>query len=207
MRKLRVIVGRYYERKEFPAKLGTAICTIVKVKGKSYGYCTYLFLLIPSGTKRWAVFDRMSTEERGKLLAQKQNIMEQRRKVMWRNEVERKRERREAMRKKARGLVRDSERFFSYFRRFLDEARRRAEKRRTELKARMAAEEEARKAEEEEEKKRAVYELEDGPPVVVYLDLQQIRCGDDVAGSLCSEYCCDFTRRDSIFCDSKLECF
>jgi len=51
----------------------------------------------------------------------------------------------------------------------------------------MAAEEEARKAEEEEEKKRAVYELEDGPPVVVYLDLQQIRCGDDVAGSLCSE--------------------
>jgi len=107
VRKLRVIVGRYYERKEFPAKLGTAICTIVKVKGKSYGYCTYLFLLIPSGTKRWAVFDRMSTEERGKLLAQKQNIMEQRRKVMWRNEVERKRERREAMRKKARGLVRD----------------------------------------------------------------------------------------------------
>jgi len=68
-------------KKTFGAKSGSAICLIVRAYGSRYGFCTYLFLLIPNKDKRWKKFDRLvSEEEKEKLRREKKTILKENKK-------------------------------------------------------------------------------------------------------------------------------
>lgn len=197
-RKLRVIVHRTVNTKKFSTELGSAICVFVHVSGEKYGFCTYIFLLIPDEDSIWHAFDQISAEEKAKLRAQKKMSMKLARKIIWGHENEEKR--------KEKGISqRVSGRSYSqydrYWVKYLKELRRKIEEEKR-IEEKRKQEEARRQAEAEEEDGKGKSRF-----IVVHLDFFKMRCDASEASSLCSEYCCDSQRWDTIFCNSKVKCY
>lgn len=44
-------------------------------------------------------------------------------------------------------------------------------------------------------------------PVQIFIDLRSVPCQASEFGSLCTQYCCDYAHKSTIFCESGLACF
>jgi len=254
--KLRIVVNRSdVFKKTFGAKSGSAICLIVRAYGSRYGFCTYLFLLIPNKDKRWKKFDRLvSEEEKEKLRREKKTILKENKKKAKEESKQKKLRKQKALKEENEhinsGVAMSRSTRFLFWRtrkcgyffgvcvdncgifdvlcrlQKLYEARKKEkmamkktlEKVAEKSKQKLQMEDQTNKEKDAQDEIKTDGKKEESvvnqrsqatkyePTVVIHLDLFKLACNRG-AEALCSEYCCDENKRDTQFCNSKLDCY